>query len=1324
MKRFLSFQALLPVLISFGLVIFCSYSSFGQINCSGAYTLTPLTTCVNNISSHDGNIQNANSTTVQAGACGGATATTTYGVWYKFVATSSNAAITVPSFGTNLTAATTYIEVLSGACASSGMISIACQNISTALNLTTLTVGVTYYIRVYVTSNPTGNPANKWNFTICLQSSPNDDCISSTSLTSNANCTTTAGSLLRSTATTGLPAGCEAAGTHYDVWYSFVAVSSTQTATISNREGNFTNPEIQLYSGACGALTSIACGTTSLTANGLTIGNTYRVRVSNIGSSPATNGGFDICVTHPTPPANDDCAGSILLTSGVSCTNTTGNMFLASSSAIAIAPCTGPVVYDVWYRFVAQSTTPTITLSSVGSDINTPRLQLLSGTCAGLSSLFCGTTSIAATGLTIGNTYYIRAYASAGAAPASAANAGFDICVTDPPPPPPTNDECASAITLPLGGTCSNVVGTVVGATASSTPVAPCTGPLGYDVWYKFNAVNTIANISLSGTGTNFTNERLQLFSGNCTGLTSIFCGTTSIAATGLTAGSTYYLRVYSTSASAPLTNGGFNICVSTTNPPPRFGNSYVNISKKAGGGVVQPGDTLEIRMTINHTSGTMYGLRYVDNLPNHTAMLTGTGDSIRVITNEGLTFRKYTLAAGDDAATYKAAPAAGEYNIRLNLGYGSFPPGTVVNNTATESASATGRMTASTDRPRGGGGILFATSFRVVVTGSVGDTIRLNPGMFIYQTSAGGPDNILTAIPYEILISNPMSLCANATGVNNAAESGGTFGSGTTLNRSSNLSFPIPAYTYMGNVAAGVDVGDGRYAIVKNISPRGGTMKNADRRPNCTNALPSQLSCEYRMFNGHWDIDGDHTGTNDAIGNAPLASNLSGGYMLMVNADYVASETYRQTLTNLCPNTYYEFSAWIRNICSNCGNDSTGSQFAGTVTAPAAGYPGVLPNLTFALDDLDRYNTGEIAYNNVNSNSGGWVKKGFVFITGPSQTSATFSIRNNAQGGGGNDWVMDDVSIATCLPSMSYSPSLAPNVCQGSTLTINDTIRSYFNNYTHYMWQKSMNNGSSWSNVTAPTSVTLGPPVNGEYEFITSYTIPQANTTMADSGTLYRVLVATASANLGNTSCQVTDGISIINLTVLDDCEPILTVELLSFNGKLIDNKSHLSWSTSPEDSPLTFIIERSTDGRNFSVAGEVSAYNNADNINHYSFTDPQLFSDRIWYRVVMKTSNNKKKYSSIIQLKSDLPDFDLSNIINPFSNSLAFNITIGGSSAVSIELIDMAGKTVLSNKQMIYTGTNSINLANTQRLASGIYTLRIANKDRFITKRVIKKN
>ena len=81
------------------------------------------------------------------------------------------------------------------------------------------------------------------------------------------------------------------------------------------------------------------------------------------------------------------------------------------------------------------------------------------------------------------------------------------------------------------------------------------------------------------------------------------------------------------------------------------------------------------------------------------------------------------------------------------------------------------------------------------------------------------------------------------------------------------------------------------------------------------------------RMFGGYWDIIGDHTGTNNSAGNAPVKPGKKGGYMLAVNADVVTTEAYQQTVTGLCPSTYYEFSAWVRNLCKNCAIDSNSTQ-------------------------------------------------------------------------------------------------------------------------------------------------------------------------------------------------------------------------------------------------------------------------------------------------------------------------------------------------------------------------------------------------------------
>src|SRR6185503_14931466 len=94
---------------------------------------------------------------------------------------------------------------------------------------------------------------------------------------------------------------------------------------------------------------------------------------------------------------------------------------------------TGTPDDDIWFKFVATKSAPTISLSSVGSNLSgSSRLQLFSGNCASLTSLACGNTSIAASSLSVGNTYYVRVYSSGGSAISS--NGNFNISVVDPTP--------------------------------------------------------------------------------------------------------------------------------------------------------------------------------------------------------------------------------------------------------------------------------------------------------------------------------------------------------------------------------------------------------------------------------------------------------------------------------------------------------------------------------------------------------------------------------------------------------------------------------------------------------------------------------------------------------------------------------------------------------------------------------------------------------------------------------------------------------------------------------------------------------------------------
>jgi hypothetical protein len=164
-------------------------------------------------------------------------------------------------------------------------------------------------------------------------------------------------------------------------------------------------------------------------------------------------------------------------------------------------------------------------------------------------------------------------------------------------------------------------------------------------------------------------------------------------------------------------------------NPRIGAGNSYVNLSKGKTGGVVEPGDTLEIRTTYFFNSTyiasprILYSMRYYDSVPTRTAMLTGSLDSLRLISNEGLTMRKYTLSTNDDPGNFILSSGAGRYQIRINIGQFPTIPNTASSGDTTNFIGAH-NVTIGTYRPSIFGGSLITTAFRVRVTGSVGDTI------------------------------------------------------------------------------------------------------------------------------------------------------------------------------------------------------------------------------------------------------------------------------------------------------------------------------------------------------------------------------------------------------------------------------------------------------------------------------------------------------------------------------------------------------------------------------------------------------------------------
>ena len=234
----------------------------------------------------------------------------------------------------------------------------------------------------------------------------------------------------------------------------------------------------------------------------------------------------------------------------------------------------------------------------------------------------------------------------------------------------------------------------------------------------------------------------------------------------------------------------------------------------------------------------------------------------------------------------------------------------------------------------------------------------------------------------------------------------------------------------------------------------------------------------------------------HNSLDHTPDISNGVNGKCLIVNANANTSgEFYKRTVTGLCINTTFEFSAWVMNVYN------PGSGFCGASEKPINIQFEIWNNTETVL--LGSGNTGNI----MGTFSPNWQQFGIVFTT-TSQTSVVLKMKNNGVGGCGNDLAIDDIVFRSCgdLTTIAQvgvsgdSIVLCPNQ-NTNPLTLQATTTgtaTYF-----YQWQTSTD-GFTWTNISGANSATFTTP-------------------MPTTQTYFRTKVAQDSANLGNDFCSAT---------------------------------------------------------------------------------------------------------------------------------------------------------------------------------------------------------
>ncbi|WP_165372309.1 3-coathanger stack domain-containing protein, partial [Emticicia agri] len=202
------------------------------------------------------------------------------------------------------------VDVRSGTC---NGISIGCADATgnsavETVTVSGLTIGSTYYIRVYSYG---ASASNSGTFTISVVHEvppANDECTNAITLISSTGISGVLGTTLgASQSLEAITCNALTGTADDDVWYKFVAVSNKHNIAVIG--GPEVDVVVDIRSGACNG-TTIACsdatkeaGKEELTLSNLIIGNTYYIRVYSFGNARANRGQFGILINHEECPA-------------------------------------------------------------------------------------------------------------------------------------------------------------------------------------------------------------------------------------------------------------------------------------------------------------------------------------------------------------------------------------------------------------------------------------------------------------------------------------------------------------------------------------------------------------------------------------------------------------------------------------------------------------------------------------------------------------------------------------------------------------------------------------------------------------------------------------------------------------------------------------------------------------------------------------------------------------------------------------------------------------------------------------------------------------
>ncbi len=212
----------------------------------------------------------------------------------------------------------------------------------------------------------------------------------------------------------------------------------------------------------------------------------------------------------------------------------------------------------------------------------------------------------------------------------------------------------------------------------------------------------------------------------------------------------------------------------------------------------------------------------------------------------------------------------------------------------------------------------------------------------------------------------------------------------------------------------------------------------------------------------------------------------------------------------------------------------------------------------------------------------------------------------------------------------------------------------------------------------------------------------------------------ASGDANMNPSCCE---SIGALDIQCLDFIYTPMAVpvEVINFEGEVIENEVALNWTSLTELDNDYYTIEKVNTSGAYKILGEIAGQGNSSRQNDYRFVDINPHAGINYYRLAQTDFNRTKNIVETIAIEYSKP-LTINLSPNPLNGEvLTVELGTAKNGKINIELYDLQGQQIEYLVKDVQKGQNIISL-ELSNLAAGIYFLKTSQNGNNETIRFIK--